>query len=135
MTGITNIIEDENGDVYRFAVYNWPLKTEGNQKLAVSKAIKDFYPNSKVSIMNPYMRLARDGMNVIRVESPEFIYIDKSSTSNKCHCCGKEEGKILSCSGCMMAKYCSKECQKHDWIEFNHKEICKHLKMFSTTMM
>uniref|UniRef100_A0AC34GN69 MYND-type domain-containing protein n=1 Tax=Panagrolaimus sp. ES5 TaxID=591445 RepID=A0AC34GN69_9BILA len=135
MTGITNIFEDENGDVQRLAVYNWPLKksaikTAGINKFNVSKAIKDFYPNSKVSIINPYMRLIKNGSIVIQVESPAFIKIDKTSTDNKCHCCGKE-GKILPCSGCMMAKYCSKECQKHDWIEFNHKEICKHLKMFS----
>uniref|UniRef100_A0A914P6F9 MYND-type domain-containing protein n=1 Tax=Panagrolaimus davidi TaxID=227884 RepID=A0A914P6F9_9BILA len=79
------------------------------------------------------MRLAANGLNVIRVESPEFIQIDKTSTYQRCHCCGKE-AKILTCSGCMMAKYCSKECQKFDWIEFNHKGICKHLKGFAKMM-
>uniref|UniRef100_A0AC35GM89 MYND-type domain-containing protein n=1 Tax=Panagrolaimus sp. PS1159 TaxID=55785 RepID=A0AC35GM89_9BILA len=75
----------------------------------------------------------RDGLNVIRVEGPEFIKIDKTSANQKCLCCGKE-AKVLPCSGCMMAKYCSKECQKFDWTELNHKGICKHLKSFAKFM-
>jgi hypothetical protein len=33
--------------------------------------------------------------------------------------------KLLDCSACKLAKYCSKECQRADWPR--HKEICKML--------
>lgn len=31
--------------------------------------------------------------------------------------------KLLSCKGCSKAMYCSKECQKKDWM--NHKSSCR----------
>ncbi|KAJ7769342.1 hypothetical protein B0H16DRAFT_254141 [Mycena metata] len=45
-----------------------------------------------------------------------------------CDACGRVEtslGKqqLLSCAGCLLAKYCSKECQKRDW-KSTHKDRC-----------
>ena len=43
-----------------------------------------------------------------------------------CAICKAREGaggrKLLTCSGCSRANYCSRECQKKDWKE--HKKIC-----------
>uniref|UniRef100_A0A914Q661 MYND-type domain-containing protein n=1 Tax=Panagrolaimus davidi TaxID=227884 RepID=A0A914Q661_9BILA len=129
MEGMATIIEDKNGDVERLAVYNWSsLKEDFRKKF--DEAIKTFRPNSIISIINPYMRMAKDMRSLIRVQSPEYIRLDYTSEDKKCFICGKE-AKILPCSACLMARYCSKECQKFDWINFNHKEVCKHLKKFS----
>ena len=35
--------------------------------------------------------------------------------------------KLLKCKGCLVARYCSKSCQKNDWKYGYHKEICKKL--------
>ncbi|KAF7354787.1 hypothetical protein MSAN_01392900 [Mycena sanguinolenta] len=46
-----------------------------------------------------------------------------------CDTCGrlesslKRKSKLLTCSGCLLAKYCSKECQKQDWSN-EHKNRC-----------
>ncbi|KAF7352268.1 hypothetical protein MVEN_01190500 [Mycena venus] len=46
-----------------------------------------------------------------------------------CDACGRSESslakkqQLLSCSGCLLAKYCSKECQKNDW-KSTHKNRC-----------
>uniref|UniRef100_A0A914YUI4 MYND-type domain-containing protein n=1 Tax=Panagrolaimus superbus TaxID=310955 RepID=A0A914YUI4_9BILA len=129
MYSIQTVIEDENGDVYRFAIYNWP--TNGNSKNGMAEALKTFRPNVKMSIINPYHRMAKDGQNTIRVEGPKFVKIDTSMLNKLCHICGKEGKTLPSCSKCKMALYCSQECQKLDWTEFNHKSLCQHLKMFA----
>ncbi|KAJ6602635.1 hypothetical protein DFH09DRAFT_1069019 [Mycena vulgaris] len=47
-----------------------------------------------------------------------------------CDACGRLESslkkrQLLSCSGCLLAKYCSKECQKQDWSGSDgHKNRC-----------
>ena len=48
-----------------------------------------------------------------------------------CSGCGKagdsvsKGGVMLLCSRCKEAAYCSKECQKKDWKEGDHKSVCK----------
>uniref|UniRef100_A0AC34GWP7 MYND-type domain-containing protein n=1 Tax=Panagrolaimus sp. ES5 TaxID=591445 RepID=A0AC34GWP7_9BILA len=59
--------------------------------------------------------------------------LNDAKANVECHFCGKD-AKILRYSGCMMAKYCSTECQKIDWREFNHKKVCKQLQVFHTVM-
>uniref|UniRef100_A0AC35FRV4 MYND-type domain-containing protein n=1 Tax=Panagrolaimus sp. PS1159 TaxID=55785 RepID=A0AC35FRV4_9BILA len=152
-------IEDENGDVNRLAIYNWP--ETGIQKYGVLEAMKIFRPNIIVSIINPYHRISMDGQSTIRVEgpdfvkftmkvfrrnvkiliidpyyrissngehtilveSPEFIKLDTSMINKLCHVCGEEAKELSSCPNCKMAIYCSNECDKLDWTEFNHKGI------------
>ncbi|KAJ7436855.1 hypothetical protein FB451DRAFT_186684 [Mycena latifolia] len=51
----------------------------------------------------------------------------------ECDACGRPESslkhaanldqQLLSCSGCLVAKYCSKNCQREDW-SANHKNQC-----------
>uniref|UniRef100_A0A914R0R1 DZIP3-like HEPN domain-containing protein n=1 Tax=Panagrolaimus davidi TaxID=227884 RepID=A0A914R0R1_9BILA len=76
VSGIAGIIEDENGDLQRLAIYNWPSK--GNRMLDTAEALKSFRPNSVISIINPYMRMSRDMQSMIRVESPGYMLIGKS---------------------------------------------------------
>ena len=40
-----------------------------------------------------------------------------------CAACGATEGKLDMCSGCQNVRYCSKKCQKADWVV--HKPVCK----------
>jgi ankyrin repeat protein len=42
-----------------------------------------------------------------------------------CHCHAAEGGRLLSCSKCYVARYCSGECQRNDWQR--HKVDCKEL--------
>ncbi|KAJ7769838.1 hypothetical protein B0H16DRAFT_1516575 [Mycena metata] len=45
-----------------------------------------------------------------------------------CDSCGRAESareKLMSCSYCRVARYCSDKCQKHDWAAGNeHKKVC-----------
>ncbi|KAJ7614338.1 hypothetical protein FB45DRAFT_1064625 [Roridomyces roridus] len=47
----------------------------------------------------------------------------------ECDSCGRRESslrgkkQLLSCAGCLVSKYCSKECQKQDWGE-DHRNQC-----------
>ncbi|KAK7682252.1 hypothetical protein QCA50_014839 [Cerrena zonata] len=43
--------------------------------------------------------------------------------SEKCHYSKAQGAKLFACSGCKMARYCSRECQAHDWPA--HKIICR----------
>ncbi len=50
----------------------------------------------------------------------------EASSLERCNKCGKEESgvlKLLKCSRCRMAVYCSQACQKGDWK--SHKLRCK----------
>ena len=43
-----------------------------------------------------------------------------------CSHCRKEDTKLKKCAKCATAKYCSKECQKSDWIA-KHKAHCNEI--------
>jgi len=47
--------------------------------------------------------------------------------TNLCFYCQQEFSldNIMKCSGCKLARYCSKECQKSDWVA-THKEQCSN---------
>lgn len=49
-----------------------------------------------------------------------------------CFRCDKREtedrGSLLRCGGCRVAEYCSKDCQRKDWKEGQHKSLCPLLK-------
>ncbi|KXN86114.1 hypothetical protein AN958_10481 [Leucoagaricus sp. SymC.cos] len=47
-----------------------------------------------------------------------------SEVDNLCkRCRGAGKPKLLTCSGCQLVKYCSKDCQTADWKQ--HKLVCK----------
>ena len=48
-----------------------------------------------------------------------------------CFNCGKgdvQSGSLLRCAGCMVAEYCSKDCQRLDWKGGEHKFLCPLLR-------
>uniref|UniRef100_A0A914R3X3 Peptidase A2 domain-containing protein n=1 Tax=Panagrolaimus davidi TaxID=227884 RepID=A0A914R3X3_9BILA len=69
MEGIATIIEDKNGDVERLAVYNWSSSKEDFRK-NFDEAVKTFRPNSIISIINPYMRMAKDMRSCYMTNTP-----------------------------------------------------------------
>ena len=45
-------------------------------------------------------------------------------------CCKKQwlfRKKFKMCKGCKLAYYCSKKCQKYDWVRNKHSNVCKLL--------
>ncbi|KAI1612183.1 hypothetical protein EDD36DRAFT_277223 [Exophiala viscosa] len=47
-----------------------------------------------------------------------------------CWNCGKEGVKLLKCGKCMVAEYCSKDCQRSAWKEKGHKQACQQITEF-----
>ncbi len=45
-----------------------------------------------------------------------------TSPANQCTTCNSTDQKLMLCSRCHFAKYCSIECQRKDWPK--HKETC-----------
>ncbi|KAI0668507.1 hypothetical protein C8Q78DRAFT_1047481 [Trametes maxima] len=59
-----------------------------------------------------------------RPDLPELPDLDADP---ECTTCGKKESelrlKLKRCTGCLVAKYCSRECQKSGW--HTHREVCR----------
>ncbi|CAF1066395.1 unnamed protein product [Rotaria sordida] len=113
------LFEDDNGDLERLFIYNIPA-SEGWQ------LIKDTYTyGTKISILNPYMRMAADNKPAIRVDDASSIILHGNAHSVKdmCRCCSEANASRV-CSKCRSAHYCSKECQTIDWKQCDHKLIC-----------
>ncbi|KAF1844445.1 uncharacterized protein K460DRAFT_358043 [Cucurbitaria berberidis CBS 394.84] len=68
----------------------------------------------------------------VPVVDPPYEGLPTPGPSNtmSCRTCGKDEeahgGKLLKCSACHEAKYCSSKCQQADWKK--HKSSCKKKK-------
>ncbi|CAF1066409.1 unnamed protein product [Rotaria sordida] len=113
------LFEDDNGDLERLFIYNIPA-SEGWQ------LIKDTYIyGTKISILNPYMRMAADNKPAIRVDDASSIILHGNAHSVKdmCRCCSEPNASRV-CGKCGSAHYCSKECQTIDWKQCGHKLIC-----------
>mmetsp|Transcript_6246 Transcript_6246/g.9426 ORF Transcript_6246/g.9426 Transcript_6246/m.9426 type:complete len:150 (+) Transcript_6246:58-507(+) len=41
-----------------------------------------------------------------------------------CHWCGKTEISLQQCAKCQITTYCSRDCQRYDWLSV-HKKICR----------
>ncbi|GJE93116.1 zinc finger MYND domain-containing protein [Phanerochaete sordida] len=51
---------------------------------------------------------------------------DMGCAWRECLCFGeKPHHKLRKCNGCQSAMYCSKKCQRRDWIEGGHKGSCR----------
>ncbi|CAF3614932.1 unnamed protein product [Rotaria sp. Silwood1] len=113
------VIEDENGDLERLFIYSIP-PSEGLH------LIKDTYIyGTKMSILNPYMRMTADGKPGIRVDdfSSIILHGETHNVKNMCRCCGEANAPRV-CEKCKSADYCSTECQQLDWKQYDHKLIC-----------
>ncbi|KAF9117525.1 Stress-induced-phosphoprotein 1 [Mortierella sp. GBA39] len=107
---ISFVAEDSNLNVQRVSLYNFDKK----HTLAIG---------AKISIINPYLRIAMDGRPIIRTDDPNSVIVSPHQIVDVCHYCGKGQSKY-TCAKCKRSKYCSKECQVLDWKEYNHKLIC-----------
>lgn len=58
-----------------------------------------------------------------------------SSSGACCNVCNSNavaDSKLMTCAGCGVPKYCSKECQRAGW-KSGHKKMCKELKAIVAT--
>jgi hypothetical protein len=56
----------------------------------------------------------------------ELHFEEKASPySRKCYVCNSKDAELQVCGGCCLVRYCSKTCQKEDWTEGEHKNVCK----------
>lgn len=65
---------------------------------------------------------------ILEKVGPPMIFSGKESpfigSTTKCNKCGSEGRTLKLCSGCKVARYCSKECQIAHWSE--HKKMCQY---------
>ncbi len=113
---ISQIAEDENGDAQRIFIYNFPQNDETQNKVGFG---------CKVTIVNPYFRLAKDGFPMIRVDDISLMFLHSNTTNKKrCRYCGNDGDLTVPCRQCKRSFYCSKPCLKKDSMELNHKDVC-----------
>ena len=65
--------------------------------------------------------------NLLFGEKPYVVVVRYRSFIDRdiCWSCLKMgAGKLLICTRCKLAAYCSKECQLHDWNTQQHKREC-----------
>lgn len=104
----------------------------------VDKAIlwKDISKYAVRAAISPCFPVPFAGIPCPVSESPEDMaqsFLDMlPQMMGSCFVCGSKEakdgGKVLKCGGCMSVSYCSKECQRLDWTERDHKILCKVLR-------
>lgn len=107
---ISFVAEDSNLNVQRVSLYDF----DKEHMLAIG---------TKISVINPYLRIAKDGRPIIRIDDPNSVIVSPQQIVDMCHYCGKSHSKHV-CSKCKRSRYCSKECQVLDWKEYSHKLIC-----------
>lgn len=80
--------------------------------------------------MGPVNRLAQREaiMARERIEIPTLPLL--AIRGHLCFRCLQQSEKLLRCTGCQRAFYCSKECQAADW-RVAHRTSCKILKMLT----
>lgn len=84
-------------------------------------------PYTKVTLWRPDFGLGGPQSRLLySYFEPSHIYAEQLIPS-PCHVCGKEKS-FLKCGLCLVARYCSKECQRFDWQQLGHKKLCSHLK-------
>ena len=87
VNGITSILQDENDDLVRISIYNFPIPKGVDYRQVIKK-------DRIIYIKEPYYKMALDGMLVVRVDSPEDIIFDELILASKKKTCEdlKNEG-------------------------------------------
>jgi len=116
------LVEDQNGDVGRMFVYNYPQRKQTHEELGYG---------CQLSLIYPHYRTMTDGLLALRVDDPQLIL--KSAhlrNPNRCRYCGKANNKgsgsssSFPCRKCGRVSYCSKDCLHKDAKELQHSLIC-----------
>jgi hypothetical protein len=116
---INLIAQDENNDAEKLNIYNFPEKNGEYFRTVV------YTTGSKVTVYNPYHRIANDNKPAIRVDDFASIiaHPEEERILSMCrYCCAGNASRI--CPKCGKASYCSEECQKKDWDVYWHKLVC-----------
>lgn len=115
-TAIHVVVRDDNGDCLNCSFYELDHSSEETRR--------NLCFGSKITVTNPYYRLASDGSVALRVDDPKSVIYRASGKDNPiCRYCWKENPQH-SCGDCKRAKYCSRTCQTADWKILKHKLIC-----------
>uniref|UniRef100_A0AC34F8N3 DZIP3-like HEPN domain-containing protein n=1 Tax=Panagrolaimus sp. ES5 TaxID=591445 RepID=A0AC34F8N3_9BILA len=75
--GIHTIIEDENGDTLKIAIYKSLSTSKTSRKEQIREAVKTFRTNVLISIINPYILQDMNNRPYIRVENPSYFLISR----------------------------------------------------------
>lgn len=113
---ITTLVEDEDGEVERLAIYGYRDMDNAQEEIGYG---------ARIIIVVPTYKRAGDGKYVIRVDNPDTII--KQGTGGKeqrCRFCGKRGKTGIECRKCRRVSYCSKVCLKKDAEELQHELIC-----------
>ena len=70
ISAVAMLIEDERNDATRFCIYNYPASRSELKKI--------FSIGARLIIIEPYFKLASDGLPCIRVDNPGDLIIDRS---------------------------------------------------------
>lgn len=100
---------------------------------------KHFKKNKKRDLLNPYIAFicSTDTVTMINLflrgashikpsQDLRRALLEAGENGELCPVCGKAEtasARFADCSKCRVARYCSKECQRKDWVV--HKLVCK----------
>lgn len=112
------LVEDSQREPTRMVVYNAP-----------KQLIAQLTPGREFHLRGPYVRMAKDGSIVLRVDDPAAV-IDVKALHVICWSCSVEQGaheQPKRCAKCHKANYCSKECQAYDWRVNGRKIMCSEL--------
>ena len=112
------VVQDDNGYIERLCIYSF---TDNEKKEIRDRKMLDI--GSRITLIEPYVKIASDGKSAIRIDDPKkIVYLDEK-IEDMCRFCGKKDAKFR-CGKCSNAKYCCKECQSDDWKILKHKFIC-----------
>jgi hypothetical protein len=87
---ISLLIEDDEQTITRLAFYNFPIP-KGNTEDQI------FYSGCMINIKEPFFKIASDGYEIIRVESPEDVSFEENTKNAESRTALelKEEGNTL----------------------------------------
>lgn len=116
LSAIHVVVRDDNNDCINCSFYDLDhFDKNVRENLAFG---------SKITVLNPYYRLATDGSVALRVDDPKTIIYRVAGKDNLiCRYCWKEKPQH-TCGGCKRVKYCSRDCQIEDWKTLKHKIVC-----------
>ena len=87
---------------------------------------KNLKIGNQILVESPYVITSFDQLyenSFILVDDACSMKIIEDTKKDICRFCCRENSKYF-CSICNITKYCSKECQVHDWKVLKHKLIC-----------
>lgn len=119
MLADTVFVEDSCREPIIVSIYN--LTPAQSATLVVGRVLRLF---------NPFAKLSMDGRWMVRVDNPAGSLELTPTVHRMCWNCmlvAGEDTSLGMCSGCNTARYCSMECQRQDWKQYGHKEMCKRL--------